>query len=55
MFCLERFIVPDIEGVVILLVFLEDVSVVFGLEEVGLGADGFGLVSHFNEIIIQCQ
>ncbi len=55
MFGLEGFIMPDIEGVVIFLVFLEDVSVVFGLEEVGLGTNGFGLVSHFNEIIIQCQ
>jgi hypothetical protein len=54
-FGFDGFIMPDIEGVVIFLVFLEDMSVVFGLEEVGLGADGFGLVSHFNEIIIQCQ
>jgi hypothetical protein len=52
---LEGFIVPEIEYVVIFLVFLEELGVVFGLEEVGVGAEGFGLVSHFNEIIIRGQ
>jgi hypothetical protein len=43
--------VPDVEDVVILLVFLGEVGKVLG-GEVGLRTEGFRLVSHFNEIII---
>ena len=43
----------DVENVVIFFIFFEVFSVFLVLEEVGVGTDGFGLVSHFNEIIIQ--
>ncbi len=42
---------PDVEDVVILLIFLGKVTKVLG-GKVGLRTERFGLVSHFNEIII---
>lgn len=46
---------PDVEDIVIFFVFFGYLGVILGGEEVGVRTGRFGLVSHFNEIIIKWQ